>query len=57
VQRTEGELVVDSLKAAGIDTAFGIASVHNIPIFDAMAVTVACDWFQPAFPRPLRLTP
>jgi len=36
VKRTGGELVVDSLKAAGIDTAFGIVSVHNIPIFDAM---------------------
>jgi acetolactate synthase-1/2/3 large subunit len=37
VQRTGGELVLDSLKAAGIDTAFGIISVHNIPIFDAIA--------------------
>ena len=37
MKRTGGELVVDSLKAAGIDTAFGIVSVHNIPIFDAMA--------------------
>ncbi|TME24436.1 MAG: hypothetical protein E6I75_28660, partial [Chloroflexi bacterium] len=37
MQRTGGELVLDSLKAAGVDTAFGIISVHNIPIFDAMA--------------------
>jgi acetolactate synthase I/II/III large subunit len=37
VQRTGGELVLDSLKAAGVDTAFGIISVHNIPIFDAIA--------------------
>src|SRR3979411_3150748 len=37
MQRTGGELVLDSLKAAGIDTAFGIISVHNIPIFDAIA--------------------
>jgi acetolactate synthase-1/2/3 large subunit len=37
VQRTGGELVLDSLRAAGIDTAFGIISVHNIPIFDAIA--------------------
>jgi acetolactate synthase-1/2/3 large subunit len=37
VQRTGGELVLDSLKAAGVDTAFGIISVHNIPIFDALA--------------------
>ena len=36
MQRTGGELVLDSLKAAGVDTAFGIISVHNIPIFDAM---------------------
>jgi acetolactate synthase I/II/III large subunit len=35
--RTGGELVLDSLKAAGVDTAFGIISVHNIPIFDAIA--------------------
>jgi acetolactate synthase-1/2/3 large subunit len=35
--RTGGELVLDSLKAAGIETAFGIISVHNIPIFDAIA--------------------
>src|ERR1700694_4953259 len=32
-----GELVLDSLKAAGVDTVFGIISVHNIPIFDAIA--------------------
>jgi acetolactate synthase-1/2/3 large subunit len=37
VQRTGGELVLDSLQAAGVDTVFGIISVHNIPIFDAMA--------------------
>jgi acetolactate synthase-1/2/3 large subunit len=37
VQRTGGELVLDSLKAAGIDTVFGIISVHNLPIFDAIA--------------------
>src|SRR3981081_1277884 len=37
VQRTGGELVLDSFKAAGGDTVFGIISVHNIPIFDAMA--------------------
>jgi acetolactate synthase-1/2/3 large subunit len=35
--RTGGELVLESLKAAGVDTAFGIISVHNIPIFDAIA--------------------
>jgi acetolactate synthase I/II/III large subunit len=37
VQRTGGELVLDSLKAAGVDTVFGIISVHNLPIFDAIA--------------------
>jgi len=37
VERTGGELVVDSLKAAGLDTLFGVISVHNIPIFDALA--------------------
>jgi acetolactate synthase-1/2/3 large subunit len=37
VKRTGGELIVDSLKAAGVDTLFGIISVHNIPIFDALA--------------------
>lgn len=37
VQRTGGELVLDSLKAAGVDTIFGVISVHNIPIFDAIA--------------------
>jgi acetolactate synthase I/II/III large subunit len=37
VRRTGGELVLDSLKAAGIETVFGIISVHNIPIFDAIA--------------------
>jgi acetolactate synthase-1/2/3 large subunit len=37
MERTGGELVLDSLKAAGVDTVFGIISVHNIPIFDAIA--------------------
>src|ERR1700738_3447876 len=35
--RTGGGVVLDSLKAAGVDTVFGIISVHNIPIFDAIA--------------------
>ena len=34
--KTGGELVVETLKAAGVDTVFGIVSVHNIPIYDAM---------------------
>src|SRR4051812_39443950 len=37
VRRTGGEIVLDCLKAAGVETAFGIISVHNIPIFDALA--------------------
>jgi acetolactate synthase-1/2/3 large subunit len=37
MRRTGGELVLDSFKAAGIQTVFGIISVHNIPIFDAIA--------------------
>src|SRR3954468_24878997 len=37
VRRTGGEIVLDCLKAAGVETAFGIISVHNIPIFDAIA--------------------
>lgn len=37
MQRTGGELVLASLKAAGVQTVFGIISVHNIPIFDALA--------------------
>ena len=37
MQRTGGELVLESLKAAGVDTVFGVISVHNIPIFDAIA--------------------
>lgn len=36
MERSGGELVLDSLKAAGVDTAFGIISVHNIAIFDAI---------------------
>ena len=37
VERTGGELVIEAFRAAGVDTAFGIVSVHNVPIFDAMA--------------------
>ena len=33
---TGGELVVKTLAAAGVETVFGIVSVHNIPIYDAM---------------------
>ena len=34
---TGGDLVVATLKSAGVDTIFGIISVHNIPIYDAIA--------------------
>ncbi|MSQ27407.1 MAG: hypothetical protein EXR51_04620 [Dehalococcoidia bacterium] len=34
---TGGDLVLETLKAAGVDTVFGIASVHNLPIYDAIA--------------------
>ena len=35
--KTGGDLVLETLKAAGVDTVFGIISVHNIPIYDAIA--------------------
>jgi acetolactate synthase I/II/III large subunit len=37
VLRTGGEIVLECLKTAGVRTVFGIISVHNIPIFDALA--------------------
>lgn len=33
---TGGEAVYETLRALGIDTVFGIPSVHNIPIYDAI---------------------
>jgi acetolactate synthase-1/2/3 large subunit len=33
---TVGDLVAEFLTACGVDTAFGIASVHNIPMLDAI---------------------
>lgn len=35
-QMTGGELVLKTLTAAGVDTVFGIVSVHNVPIYDAI---------------------
>jgi acetolactate synthase-1/2/3 large subunit len=32
-----GDVIVQALKAAGVDTVFGIISIHNIPIYDAIA--------------------
>jgi thiamine pyrophosphate-dependent acetolactate synthase large subunit-like protein len=34
--RTGGELVVDALIKGGVKHAFGIAGVHNLPIYDAL---------------------
>ncbi len=34
---TGGDVVVQALKAAEVETVFGIISIHNIPIYDAMA--------------------
>src|SRR5579875_729703 len=36
-EMTGGEAVVATLKALGIDAVFGIPSVHNLPIVDALA--------------------
>lgn len=35
-QLTGGEAVYETLKASGVDHVFGIVSVHNIPIYDAI---------------------
>jgi len=32
-----GDVIVQALKAAGVDTVFGIISIHNMPIYDAIA--------------------
>ena len=34
---TGGDIIVQALKAAGVDTVFGVISIHNIPIYDAIA--------------------
>jgi acetolactate synthase-1/2/3 large subunit len=36
-QSTGGGAVVQALKAAGVDTVFGIISVHMLPIYDALS--------------------
>jgi len=33
---TGGEAVYETLRSLGVDTVFGIVSVHNIPIYDAI---------------------
>lgn len=35
--RSGGELIVDALITAGVRHAFGIAGVHNLPVYDALA--------------------
>lgn len=35
-ERTGGEAVYETLRALGVDHVFGIVSVHNIPIYDAI---------------------
>jgi acetolactate synthase-1/2/3 large subunit len=35
-EMTGGEAVVETLKALGVEHVFGIVSVHNIPIYDAI---------------------
>src|ERR671937_1674962 len=34
--RTGGELIVDALIKGGVTHAFGIAGVHNLPVYDAL---------------------
>src|SRR6516164_7006171 len=34
---TGGDIIVQALKAAGVDSVFGVISIHNIPIYDAIA--------------------
>src|SRR4051812_11416497 len=34
--RTGGDVVLDALLALGVDHVFGVASVHNLPILDAI---------------------
>ncbi len=34
---TNGDIIVQMLKQAGVDTVFGIISIHNMPIYDAIA--------------------
>ena len=40
-----GDLVAEFLQAAGVDTVFGVVSVHNIPMMDGLGL---------AEPRPAR---
>ena len=33
---TGGQAIIESLKAQGVDTVFGIISVHNLDLFDSL---------------------
>ncbi len=33
---TGGQAITESLKAQGVDTVFGIISIHNLDLFDAL---------------------
>ena len=35
-ERTAGDVVVDVLARSGVEVVFGIPSVHNLPIYDAI---------------------
>lgn len=35
-ERTGGDMVVEALVEAGVEVVFGIPSVHNLPIYDAI---------------------
>ncbi len=43
--RTGGELIVDGLIASGVRHAFGIAGVHNLPLYDALHRRGGIDTF------------
>lgn len=35
-----GELLVDVLRAAGVDTVFGVVSIHNLPLVEAISTAL-----------------
>ena len=41
---TGGEAAVAALEALGVDTVFGIVSIHNVPTLDAIAQSSAIDF-------------
>ena len=38
---TVGELIAAFLEQCGVQTAFGVISIHNMPILDAIGTTAA----------------